>query len=103
MKSGPPGVSAASITIAPGQHRALQVTASDLGSLQAAPLVLTTNDPDHPLVSIALDANQDGAGSGGSGSGDDHTAGGGCNAAGHGDLPFVALMVVGLLVVRTRE
>jgi hypothetical protein len=112
MTSGPPGVSAPSITIPPGQHGTLQVTATDPSSLQAAPMLLTTNDPDHPQVSIALEPNQDGVGGGsdggdgsGSGSGDgsdggEHDVGGGCNAA-HGDIGLV-MLVLGFASLRRR-
>jgi hypothetical protein len=108
VSSAPDGVSAdAMTTIAPGADGTVTVVATDRDALGSAPLVLATNDPGHPTLSIALEASHDGevttSGSGDpSGPSSKHSSG--C-AARHGDPLFgLALaLVVALAMMRRRN
>ncbi|HTR51333.1 MAG TPA: hypothetical protein VMJ10_11545, partial [Kofleriaceae bacterium] len=94
VDSAPPGVTAAPITIAPGQDGQLQVTAADPSSL-AGSLVLATNDPSHASVDVALDPDK----SGETTMSPDHEDSG-CNASGGGN--GLALIALGLGVCCAR-
>jgi hypothetical protein len=60
LASGPGGVSAEAITIAPGADGIVQVTAADPSSVGSAPLLLSTNDPNNPTLTIGLDPSSSG-------------------------------------------
>jgi uncharacterized protein (TIGR03382 family) len=62
VASAPEGIEASAQTIAPGSDGTVQVSAADPATVQGV-LVLATNDPNHPQVSIALDGSQTGSGS----------------------------------------
>jgi len=102
VASAPPGISAAAVTIAPGATTVLRITASP-GALAAgvtAPLVLATNDPDHPTLSIDV-----GIDVGGNDPGEDDHGGqvsAGCSAGGGGG-GALALVVVGLALATRRR
>jgi len=104
LASGPSGVSANPVTIAPGSDGIVDVIADP--TMVAGDLVLTTNDPNHPTISIALDASSSGQMNGGSGSDDsgDPSSLGGCNVGGgSGGGAGLFLLGVGLLVMRRRR
>ena len=95
--SAPSGVTAASVTIAPGADGTVEVVAADSGSLGGAPLVLATNDPNHPSISVALSPSSSGqAGEDANGSS------AGCNAAG-GSSGAIVLVAFGLISVVSRR
>jgi MYXO-CTERM domain-containing protein len=102
------GTTADPVTIEPGSDGIVDVTAADPTMLGGS-LVLSTNDPNHPTISIALDAASAGqtnppAGSGSdSGDAGDPTGeGGGCNAGGSSG-GGLALLALGLIVARRRR
>ena len=98
LASAPDGVTAEAVTIAPGADGAVQITAADLTS--NASLVLSTNDPNNPTLTIALDANASGQTNS---SPTDDAEAGGCNAAGHAPGTGVLLVGIALVVVRRRR
>jgi hypothetical protein len=87
IASLPEGVTASSITIPAGADGGIQVTASDPSALGSAPLMLASNDPDHPEISVALDAS----GHGQQNEGGEHS--GGCSAGGGEGLGLVVLVL----------
>jgi uncharacterized protein (TIGR03382 family) len=111
--SAPAGVTAAELAVEPGQTGRLVVTASDPTSLAGTSLVLSTNDPDHLQLMVALDPSAgnpddgggDGNGGGGGGGGDDDGNGGvgsGCNAGSSSSSGAVALALALVLWRRRR-
>ena len=95
--TAPAGTTAAPATIAPGADGTLTVTASDATTVGGA-LVLATNDPNHPELSVTLDPAAHGQIDGDPAQGVQH---GGCSSTGSATLwPMLAL--VGLLRRRRR-
>jgi hypothetical protein len=98
VMSAPAGVTAAPITIAPGQDGALQVTAADPSALDGAELVLATNDPSQPTVSVKLEASGSGPAS------DPVEHHGGCSTGGgSGGAASFALVAVALAACARRR
>jgi len=87
------GPAFAPVTIPPNGAVDVVVPASN-----APDLVLATNDPGHPTVTIALTANGGSDGSDGDGDGDHH---GGCSAGGDTTLPML-LLGVAFVIGRRR-
>jgi hypothetical protein len=94
LDSALPGVTATPITIPPGQDGVLQVTV-DPTLLDGRLLVLATNDPSHPSVSVTVDANQQGETT--MPAPGDHEAG--CSAQ-RGDSTWLVLLAIGACVAR---
>jgi MYXO-CTERM domain-containing protein len=88
------GPAFAPLAIPPGGAVDVTVPAST-----APDLVLATNDPSHPTVTIALTANGDGGDGGSDGDGGAEHAG--CSAGGDSSLPMV-LLGVAFLIGRRR-
>ncbi len=101
QSSAPDGVTAEAVTIAPGADGAVQVTAADVTAIGNAPLILSTNDPNQPSVTVALAAAASGQTNTPSPTDDggDHA---GCNAAG-GSPGAVILLGIALAVRRRRR
>lgn len=97
VDSAPAGVTAAPITIAPGEDGTLEVTAASPDALGGESLVLATNDPSHPSLDVALDPAKSGETTT-SPDGEDS----GCNAGGRAGWPLAAL-ALGLVLVRRRR
>lgn len=94
--TAPAGTTATATTVAPGADGTLTVTASDPTTVGGM-LVLATNDPNHPELSVALDPAAHGQV-------DDDPEGaqhGGCSTGGSASL-LPLLAVVGLLRRRRR-
>ena len=97
----PPGISISTMSIAPNEAAMLGVTAAD-GAFDAGSqqLVLGTNDPDHPTMTLTL-----GKDVGGTDKGElDDNGGdvlGGCQTG--GGAPGLVIVVVGLLIARRRR
>jgi hypothetical protein len=79
VTSAPSGVTAEAVTIAPGADGVLQVTAADPSSVGSAALVLSTNDPNNPSLTVALDPSASGQTNTPPADGEPS---GGCNAGG---------------------
>ena len=99
VATAPPGVTAASITIPPGQDGVLHVTAADPSALDGSVLVLSTNDPSHATLSIALRASDNGETT--MPAPGDHA--GGCDAGGGGDASPLALASIAAVRRRRRR
>ncbi len=93
MASAPSGVTAAAITIAPGANGAVEVNAADPASVGSSALVLDTNDPNNPTVTVELDASSTGQTNQPGTDGDEPA---GCNAV--GSAPGGGLLLVGFVV-----
>jgi MYXO-CTERM domain-containing protein len=98
----PPGVTAQPLTIGPGSDGLFALSASAEAVASSAELVLVTNDPSQPSVTITL-----GRDIGGTGMPDELGESSGCNASGGagGGAGGLALMLLALAlaVVRRRE
>jgi len=96
----PAGVTAETITIAPGSDAAyaVEAAASALAS-GTAELVLATNDPNQSSVTVKLGRDIGGTGL----PGDDSGESSGCNARSAGDARSLAVVLLALLVVRRRR
>jgi MYXO-CTERM domain-containing protein len=100
VQAAPTGVTATSITVAPGQDGDLEVTAADPTSVDGQSLVLATNDPDHAQVTITLDAMTDGEGSGSDGKA---ASSSGCNAGTSQSSGLAALALAFVVGIRRRR
>jgi uncharacterized protein (TIGR03382 family) len=100
QSSAPDGVTAEAVTIAPGTDGVVSVTAADVTAIGNAPLILSTNDPNQPSVTVALAAAASGQTNTPSPTDDggDHA---GCNAA--GSSPGAMLFIVIALMIRRRR
>jgi len=98
VASAPSGVTAEAVTIAPGADGVVQVTAADPSSVGSAALVLSTNDPNNPSLTVALDPSS----SGQSNTPPDGEPSGGCNASGGGSGLLLAGFALVALVKRRR-
>ena len=103
------GTTADPVTIEPGSDGIVDVTAAD-PTMLGGNLVLSTNDPNHPTISIALDAasagqtNPPAPGSDGSDPSDPTgSGGGGCNAGGSSGGAGLVLLALGLVASRARR
>lgn len=95
LASAPDGVTVEAITIAPGADGIVQVAAVDPSAVGTAALVLSTNDPNHPSLTVALDPAASGQSNT---SPDDGEPSGGCNAGGgSGGVLFVGFALVALV------
>lgn len=95
LASAPDGVTVEAITIAPGADGIVQVAAVDPSAVGTAALVLSTNDPNHPSLSVALDPAASGQSNT---SPDDGEPSGGCNAGGGSrGVLFVGFALVALV------
>ena len=99
--SGPDGVNVDPVTIDAGSDGAVVVEASNPDTVDMAPLVLATNDPNTPSLTVTLDPAMTNGSAGGSGSAGtpDGSAGGGCDAGGGAGSAsvFVGFALVALL------
>jgi hypothetical protein len=96
VTSAPAGVTANGLTIAPGADGVITVTAADATHVSGA-LVLATNDPNAPSLSVALDAMQSGQTNTG---GDANPEAGGCHTGrGNGSL----VLALALVALRRRR
>ena len=95
LASGPDGVTAAAVTIAPGADGIVQVTAADAATVASAPLVLTTNDPNHSTFAVTLDPSTTGQ------TDPSGEPSGGCNTGG-GSSGALMIVLVGLVAKRRR-
>jgi uncharacterized protein (TIGR03382 family) len=93
VASAPDGVTAEAVTIAPGADGVVQITAADPTSLGSTALVLSTNDPNNPSLTVALDASASGQSNTTSSDGEAS----GCNASGGG--PGGGMLLVGFVLV----
>jgi len=98
MASAPSGVTAAAITIAPGTDGAVEVNAADPTTVGSSALVLNTNDPNNPTVTVELDASSSGQ-TNQSGTDDGERAG--CNAG--GSAPGGGLLLVGFVLFAVKR
>ena len=98
LTNPPAGVTAQSITIAPGADGTITVTAAD-PTMVAGALAFSTNDPNHASLSVALDAATTGQTNEPDPTPESEHAG--CNAGrGAGALPIA---LIGLALVRRRR
>jgi hypothetical protein len=102
QSSAPDGVTAEAVTIAPGADGVVQVTAADVTAIGDAPLILSTNDPNQPSVTIALAAAASGQTNTPSPT-DDGGDTAGCNASGGARGGWIALFGIALAVRRRRR
>jgi MYXO-CTERM domain-containing protein len=87
----PAGVTVQPLSVPPGQAGSLAVALAD--GVDSAELVLATNDPSQPTVSVQLGRDIGGTGTG---TGTDDVGHSGCNTGGGGGLLLVGLVVVGV-------
>jgi uncharacterized protein (TIGR03382 family) len=88
----PPGITVTPVTVAGGADGALAFTAAD-SFTDTADVVLATNDPGQPAITIRVGKDIGGTMTGGDDQGVQH---GGCNAVGSAGIAGILLALIGL-------
>jgi hypothetical protein len=91
ITTAPTGITAQPITIAPGADATIAVTAAD-PTMVTGSLELSTNDPNYPSISVALDAASSGETT--TPADPPSEGGGGCNSSGGGASVWLALLAL---------